>query len=56
MWGQKEKYYVCIFSDKFEDNDEDDDIEDDTVEDITDNFCIVANDDDDDGLVLFELE
>ena len=46
-----------IFSDKFEGNDEKNyDFEDDTTEVITDNFCSVADDDDDDGHVLFELE
>ena len=54
-WGDK-KFHVPIFSDKFEGNDENDDFEDDTAEDITDNFCSVADDDDDDGHVLFELE
>ena len=43
-----------IFLTKFEDDDENDDFEDDTAEDIINKFYIVADDDNDEGLILFE--
>ena len=42
------------FLTKFEDDDEKDYFEDDTAQNIVTNFYIVAEDDNDEGLVLFE--